>query len=1175
MRTFLTTGRARGRRWALARRTAALLAGFLLWATPAMASTNITAVEGSPFSGTLYSVETQCSDATVTSATVTWGDGTTSAATVAVQQTPPSSVVTFVISGTHTYARYGTYAGSVALQASCSNGQNQFNSSGTFSATVSDAPLTATGVAVSAVPGTAFTATVAHLSDANPDGVASDDTASINWGDDATSAGSITSAPGGGFNIAGTHTYTSVGQYVISVSVTSSGGSHASVNATGTVAEPASSPAPPTSPVPSPSPGPTVSASFTTVGAATPGGALLDASASAPSGTTATHYDWKLASAPGQDIVCPGTEPELQLHTLAAANTNMTLTTTDAATGTSSSFTRQLVIPSPARVTGHTASGLTASAVSVTGVCSGSSIPKIPPLSGHNVSGSVLLGQTSIGGAPPADCDQDLVFGAADVHGCLNQIPDPKDLPGGITSLFSTLLCGAKDSDFCLTSGAFAAASAVAHNASVPISGQKAGQVAGTLAKLGFPTYYSYTAIRLDGVDIVPQNGYPILIVPAAHAIVSPQVRIYLDRHLISPTIPLALYIPVTGGNLATITLPKSLPLIGSLPFNGSISASLNRAGTRLSNGDTCQYACAALSVSAELPGVFSDDSGKGLSAAGVITADAVNGVQLDSLEVQVPSAQLAGIGVSNVDIRYSHANESLHAQATVNLFDAAGNISGSVDFVHGAFQAASVSWDAGDGPGIDLGGPLNIYLTHLGGSISLNPTTINATGTITGGPQYEGCALFGITGSMTATFGPFSFDANANGQLLCQNVSNEYFHVDDSGSILIGAQINISLLFLQFSGGLAVAGDIPQGHIQADANMSACVNILGSHCVGAEVVVSDRGIGLCADLGFTHAGGGVQFPDTVLFFTHTCDIGKFRSLGFVTRAGHASTQGFAVPRGQAVTVIGVTGSGAAPHVTLHGPHGEAIDTPAGGYLKTANEVIFADDTYTHETYFFLHNARPGAWTITPDAGSPAITGVQQAAGLPSPDVHATLAHRPAGRLQLRYHLHSLAGQRVTFVERDSQQRTHTIATARSGAGSLTFTPSPFLAERRTILAEVTQDGQPREDDAVAHYRVPPRPPLSAPRHLAARRAGGVLRIHWSHVTGANGYSVNVTLAHGSRRFVQVTGPAATMPQFPSGADATISVRALVRGVHTRPGRPAIVKLPSTKLARRITVKPA
>ena len=95
--------------------------------------------------------------------------------------------------------------------------------------------------------------------------------------------------------------------------------------------------------------------------------------------------------------------------------------------------------------------------------------------------------------------------------------------------------------------------------------------------------------------------------------------------------------------------------------------------------------------------------------------------------------------------------------------------------------------------------------------------------------------------------------------------------------------------------------------------------------------------------------------------------------------------------------------------MTLHGPHGQAIDTPAGGYLKTANEVIFADDTYTHETYFFLHDASPGAWTITPDAGSTAITGVQQAAGLPSPDVHASLSRRPGGKLQLRYHLHASA----------------------------------------------------------------------------------------------------------------------------------------------------------------------
>jgi hypothetical protein len=1142
---------------------AALVGSLLLWAAPAMATTNITAVEGTAFSGTVATIQEMCYTPTVISSTITWGDGTTSAGTVAVQVSA-TNVGTFTVSGTHTYTRYGSYAGGVSVQTGC--GPAPLTAQ--FSATVSDAQLTATGVGVTAVPGQAFTATVAHLNDANPYGVASDDTATINWGDGTVSAGSIVAAAGGGFSIEGSHTYQNAGQDVISVSVTSSGGQHASANATATVAEPSSGP--------SPSPAATVRASFVTASAPTAGAVLLDASASAPPGATATDYDWKIASAPGQDIVCPGSEPQLQLSTLAATNTSVTLTTADARTGTASSYARQLVIPGPARFRAHTAATLTAHAgVTVTGVCSGHSTLTVPPLRGTRLAVSQRPGAISVGGAPPAGCDQDLVFGAADVHGCLSPIPQPQDLPGGIDRLLSGLLCGAHDGDFCVTAGALVStAGALASAAAVGITLPKEKAVTSALSEFSFPSYYSYTAIRLDGVDIVPQNGYPILIIPSAKAIVAPEVRYFLDGHQLLPaTLPLALYVPATGGELATLTLPHSLPLIGSLPFTGSVSISLNRAGATLSNGDRCQYACAALTVSAELPGVFSDGNGKGLSASGVVTADAVNGVQLDSLEVDVPSAQLAGIGVSDVVVRYSHANESLHAQATVNLFEAAGNISGSVDFLHGAFQAASVAWDAGDGPGIDLGGPLNIYLTHLGGSISLNPTTINATGTITGGPQYSDCALFGLTGSITATFGPFSFDANANGQFLCQNVSQEYFHIDDGGSILIGAQFDLNLLFFEFTGGLQVAGNVAQRHIQADANVSACINILGTHCLGAEAVISDRGIGVCADFGFTHAGGGIQFPDTVLFFTHTCDIGKFRSLGFVTRAGHVS-QGFTVPRRQAVTVIGVTGSGAAPRVTLHGPHGQTIDTPAGGYEKTPQLVILADDQYTHETYFFLDHAPAGAWTITPDAGSAPITGIQQAAGLPSPDVHASVHRLRQGQLQLRYHLHKLVGQQVTFVERDSQQRMHTIATARGAGGTVDFTPSPLLAGKRTIIAEVTQDRNPREDDVVARYTAPPPAPLPAPARLGARRTASMLRIRWDKVAGADGYAVTVKLRDGTLRFASVKRPGATFAQYPAGTGATIDVRALAPGLRPHPGRPARVSIASTPRAYRVKVKP-
>jgi hypothetical protein len=1125
----------------------------LAYAPPASAATNISTVEGTSFSGVVATLplSTQCPNApTFVSAAVTWGDGSSSAG----QYSDPGT--SYDVSGTHTYSRYGSYSGSVSLSLDC-NGSPLPDENGTFTATVSDAALSATGVAVSAAPGQAFTAVVAHVVDANPDGVASDDTATITWGDGNTSAGTLSSASGGGFDVTASHAYAVAGTYNIAVSVVSSGGSHTSAGTSATVGAPLTITQPPVA-----------KASFVISGTASAGHVNLDASSSAPTGASASYYDWTLASAPGQDVVCPGDEPHVQLNVRAGVSTSVTLTTADLATGTHSSTSQQMAIPSPSSA--HPG----AHGAAVVGVCSGASTISVPPLRGTNLPRAARPQITNVGGAPPAGCDQDVVFGAADVRGCLSQMPDPHDLPGGIDGLLAGLLCKANDKDFCLVAGAlYSTASALTARAAASLPPQKLAAINKALTALSIPSYYSYTAVRLDGVDLVPQNGTPILILPAADAIVAPQVRVFLDSHVISPgTVPLALYLPATGGQLGTLTLPRELPLIGSLPFNGSISIALAKAHTTLSNGDQCQYACAALTVSAELPGVFSDDSGNGLAATGVVTADAVNGLQLDSLEVKVPSAQLAGIGVSDVDIRYSHANESLHAQATINLFDAAGNISGTVDFVHGAFQDASVAWDAGDGPGIDLGGPFNIYLTHLGGGISLNPTTITATGTITGGPQTLGCALFGMTGTITTTFGPFSLDANATGQLLCQNVANEYFHVDQSGSILIGGNVDIGLYFFQFSGGLNIAANTAQGHLQADANMSACIDLYGTHCVGAEVVVSDRGVGLCADLGFTHAGGGIQFPDNYIIMWDSCDIGKFRSLGYVTSA--AGDRLFSVPRGQGVSVVGIKGAGGAPHVTLIGPRGQRIDTPASGYEKSSREFIVADGAHTDETYFLIDHMTPGRWVVSLDPRSVPVTTIQQGASLPAPDVRAHLGRGRKHAFLLRYSLHPLAGQRVTFIERDRRGNVYTIGVAHGKAGAISFTPSALLGLRRTIVAEVTQDGRPREDDRLLHYRAPAPAPLPAPRGLRAARARGALHVSWRPVAGADAYAVTVKLADHTTRFAEVARKAATLPALPSGTRATVQVRAIRRAITRRLGLAANTTIAAGKRAHLVKVTP-
>ena len=187
----------------------------------ASAATNLSGVEGTSIGGDLADLSPQCP--TVVSSTIAWGDGTSSAG----QVSQADISATFNVSGTHVYARYGAYSGSVSLVLRC-NDNSMITEMGTFTATVTDAALTATGVNVSAHSGQSFTAAVAHVVDANPDGVASDDTATITWGDGSTSAGTVSAAPGGGFSVSGTHTYGANGSYSVAVSVLSSGTSHTS-----------------------------------------------------------------------------------------------------------------------------------------------------------------------------------------------------------------------------------------------------------------------------------------------------------------------------------------------------------------------------------------------------------------------------------------------------------------------------------------------------------------------------------------------------------------------------------------------------------------------------------------------------------------------------------------------------------------------------------------------------------------------------------------------------------------------------------------------------------------------------------------------------------------------------------------------------------------------------------
>jgi hypothetical protein len=155
--------------------------------------------------------------------TIDWGDGT------------PASISSYDsstgrVTGTHTFAEEGRYSGTI----------HYFNSDGSpstqaFAIKLQDAPLTGTASPPNAGAGAPFTGPVATFTDADPAGTASDYTATIDWGDGTTTAGTV-AAGTAGFTVTGTHTYPTGGHDNLTIVITDSGGAKTTVNEVANVA---------------------------------------------------------------------------------------------------------------------------------------------------------------------------------------------------------------------------------------------------------------------------------------------------------------------------------------------------------------------------------------------------------------------------------------------------------------------------------------------------------------------------------------------------------------------------------------------------------------------------------------------------------------------------------------------------------------------------------------------------------------------------------------------------------------------------------------------------------------------------------------------------------------------------------------------------------------------------
>ncbi len=154
-------------------------------------------------------------------ANINWGDGTTSAAIVA------GGGGTFTVMGNHIYAEGGSWVLTVTVTHAA------IESSATGTATVADAPLTATGPSALTVGEGAIATTLAHFTDADtgPIPPASHYSATISWGDGSSSPAPVTGLGGeAGYDVtASPHVYVEEGSYSLVVSIIDIGGAQATV----------------------------------------------------------------------------------------------------------------------------------------------------------------------------------------------------------------------------------------------------------------------------------------------------------------------------------------------------------------------------------------------------------------------------------------------------------------------------------------------------------------------------------------------------------------------------------------------------------------------------------------------------------------------------------------------------------------------------------------------------------------------------------------------------------------------------------------------------------------------------------------------------------------------------------------------------------------------------------
>lgn len=418
------------------------------------------------------------------------------------------------------------------------------------------------------------------------------------------------------------------------------------------------------------------------------------------------------------------------------------------------------------------------------------------------------------------------------------------------------------------------------------------------------------------------------------------------------------------------------------------------------------------------------------------------------------------------------------------------------------------------------------VYLQRYGGSFECTGAAPNAIVKlaanvgVSAGPRiaigsFEAEALsIDGTGTLAIPLGPqppelFSFEVKGVGKIVDVPVSEQTIKYTPPATVRASGKLDFTI---GGYGAQLTYGE--QGSfISEDAfNIEAAgrANLFFVEAV-AQAVYSSTGFAVCVGAQNRRTGFGKRwFGGEGVTALAACDVGPFRATIAAARGAGAGGEGFTVERERPLTVLAADGEGAPPKLVVSGPGGERIETPAGPEGVSTKDTLLIQDTDASTTYVVLFKPAAGPWSVSTAAGSPAITGLRTARGLPPVRIAAKVTGKGARRT-LSWKGTGLGGQRTQFLER-GRGSANTLANTTKASGRLRFRPDPQLGTKRTIGAIVSNRGLPRLTRTVASFRVAPPPRARRIKRLGLRKG----TLSWREQRGVKAYELAIVRPNGT-----------------------------------------------------------